>query len=68
MTAKEKAKQLYNVMASNLEEWGWQQTAKEQAIFCVDEILDFMNNLGWKELENGNVDYWIEVKKELNKL
>lgn len=60
-TPKEKAKHLYNLMASNLEEWGWQQIAKEQAIFCVEEILIL-------ELPKQQLKYWQEVSNEIKKI
>ena len=35
-------------------------TAKQSALICVDEILEFHDRI--------DVKYWIEVKQEINKL
>ena len=67
MTEKEKAKEL--------ESWYWHklyqiqsgitpteltEQAKQCALICVDEILEFHDRI--------DVKYWKEVKKEINKI
>ena len=67
MTPKEKAIELYNKMY----ETGFKpksvliriEQAKECALIAVDEILSVI----WINL-NDDVDYWAEVKQEIEKL
>jgi len=43
--------------------------AKESSIISVNEVIDFMVNiLKWDIKHNGNIEYWKEVKSELEKL
>ena len=65
MEAKEKAKELVNKMyryqecyLANGSEW-----AKECALICVDEILK-----GGFTIFEETLDYWNEVKQEIEKL
>lgn len=71
MIPKEKAKEIYNSYL-DLIPIGftnkYKRLAKLASLLCVNQQLEFMNHLGWKPLENGNVDYWQEVKDELNQL
>jgi len=67
MTPEEKAKELWAKMLGSNE--GNELTieidkliAKQDALICVDEILDVVNPL---TLE---YEYWEEVKQEVNKL
>jgi hypothetical protein len=77
MTTQEKAQELFNKFAdiehlgvqgnyNGTWEWSsslWRQQAKEAAVIAVDEIL---NN---KELLNHlDLEWWNEVKHEINKL
>ena len=73
MTPKEKAKELKDKFweiepLSNFDgDKGFY--SKQCALIAVDEILDFMIlTLKWTENSNGNVDYWQEVKQEIEKL
>ena len=67
MTTKEKAVELYN----RYEELGrdftrgvsMKQFAKECALIAVDEMINVI-----KDLDNWAYTYWIEVKKEIEKL
>jgi hypothetical protein len=73
MTAKEKAKQLYNKFYEASDGIGISkyqskiELAKQCAIIAVDEILDSLNYLPLGDSLN-NKDYWQEVKNELNQL
>jgi hypothetical protein len=71
MTPKEKAKEIYSKMLN------WQPdadkyierniistTAKKCALIAVDEII---NSTSWQYIANG-LDYWNEVKHEIEKL
>jgi hypothetical protein len=69
MVAKEKAKEIYNRMV----EWVTDAhiykerniiciTAKQSSLICVDEILKIQC------LPNEEIDYYIKVKEEINKL
>jgi hypothetical protein len=43
--------------------------AKQCALIAVDEVLNLMiNNFKWDINYNGNIEYWQEVKKEINNL
>ena len=67
MTTKEKAVELY----SQYEQLGrdfargvsMKQFAKECALIAVDEMINVI-----KDLDNWAYTYWIEVKKEIEKL
>ena len=63
MTAKEKANELFDKFYLQTEYYincGCEFLAKENALICVDEILE--ECLDIKE------SYWHEVKQEINKL
>jgi hypothetical protein len=71
MNKKEKAKELidkmwiYSIPNAN----GSWNNAKQCALICVDEILNLMiKNFEWDINHNGNIDYWQEVKKEIEAL
>ena len=71
MIAKEKAKKLVDRMSQHLEEWGWQEIAKEQAKICVDEILWLIEDADPQALSYeliGYRDYWREVLTEIESL
>ena len=70
MTPKEKAIELVERFHNDGEVCGQYFTyemAKKQTLICVDEFLDFMNNL---IITEGSLayQYWSEVKQEINKL
>ena len=58
MTAKEKAKEL--VDRFRIGDRNMKSKAKQCALICVDEILEFHDRI--------DVKYWKEVKQEINKL
>ena len=76
MTPKNKAEALYLKMLK------WQDdsqiylqreisciSAKQCALIAVDEILKLMiKEFKWDINHNGNIDYWEEVKQEINNL
>lgn len=78
MTPKEKAKELFDKMESqtfsyqpyagahySVEEIGW-EAGKKCAIIAVDEILSI--KLLWYQKDTKELDYWQEVKQEIDKL
>ena len=76
MTLKDKAKELFDkyCYAIRTEETGSGYFtniiyAKQCALIAVDEILNLLINVyEFDEFNNGKVEYWQEVKKELEKL
>jgi len=77
MKPKDKAKELvdtYRIMLMNSdtecgEEILCTVIAKYCALIAVDEILNLMiNNFQWDINYNGNIEYWQEVKQEIQEL
>ena len=71
MSSKAKAKELVDKMSKHLEEWGWQEIAKEQAKICVEEILWFMEDADPQALSYeliGYRDFYREVLTEIGNL
>ena len=77
MTPKEKAKELVykyrNEITSFLDDNKKKLNAIRCALVAVNEILQIFNNEWtkldfWTEEINGTINYWQEVKKELEKL
>jgi hypothetical protein len=72
MTLKEKANELvekYNILLSVHVFNGTYDIAKQCAILSVEEILYLLINVyGFDEFDNGKVEYWQEVKQEIEKL
>ena len=64
MNAKEKAIEIYNKLRNENSIMTANVRAKKQALICVDEII---NSHDWNVLKDG-LDYWFEVKQELEKL
>ena len=69
MTPKEKAKEFKNKF-NDLEfmedcpDWAW----KECALICVDELEKLADSV-WEKLDDYHtVEYWQEVKQEIEKL
>ena len=62
MKAKDKAKELVGRFTLELSPDYYQQEAKQCALICVDEILK--NTLQVPQV----LDYWQEVKQEIEKL
>ena len=66
MTPKEKAKELYFKMHS--QEQIVSKEAKQCALIAVDEILKAVDNPDETYLMQDSVNYWTEVKQEIEKL
>jgi len=68
MTPKEKAVELIDKFTY----WNTSEAEREgikSALSVVDEILNLMiKDFKWDVNHNGNIDYWYEVKEEINKL
>ena len=62
MTPQEKAKELFRKVYF-LDSKIWQDTAKQIALIMVDEMINEFDSL-----EHYRIDYWYEVKEEINKL
>lgn len=72
MTPKEKAQELilnfYDVKPENIDYGMEYQMAKQCALIAVDEILDDDVYDMSEELFEKRINYWQEVKKEIEKL
>ena len=76
LTPKEKAEELvlrYLRIDNNTKEWFNLHIAKQCALIAVDEILQIFNNEWtkldfWTEEINGTINFWQEVKQEIEKL
>ena len=69
MTAKEKAQELFDKYSKGKDEHGWHlcefdSCAKLCALIAVDEIIKLPNAIGINDL----IEYWEEVKQEIEKL
>ena len=67
MTAKEKANELFDKFYLQTEYYincGCEFLAKDNALICVDEII----NCNTIYMEGCYIEYWKEVKQEINKL
>jgi len=74
MTPKEKAIQIYTKMYNEVyTSYGTDFVAKQCSLVAVNEVVDQRSGIdtylrnGWGEL-NPNYKYWLEVKKEIEKL
>ena len=71
MTPKEKAKELYDKMFLIIENKGMYDdlyNAKQCALIVADEILKAVDNQDETYLMKHSVNYWTEVKKEIDAL
>ena len=69
ITPKEKTKEIVNKFyyyVESISESQQQENAKQCALISVDEILSFIDNSDFTNLYWLN--YWTEVKEEINKL
>lgn len=66
-TYEEKAKELYRKFSYSCRECFMEENAQSFAILCVDEIIKAID---WHEFETPNkeLEFWNEVKNEINKL
>ena len=80
MVAKEKAKELVEKYLKKIIELAYAETrrsaivstktkelAKQSALICVDEVLESLWNTG-HSFSNDEINYWQEVKQEINKI
>jgi len=73
MTPKEKAIQLVDNFRLNVLDYEGsgmnEYKAKQCALIAVNEILNLMiKEFKWDVKHNGNIEYWQEVKQEINNL
>ena len=69
MTPKEKAKQLIESMAFSCRECDYESKAKQCALIAVDEILSLSKIASIRRDEvYMELEYWIEVKQEIENL
>ena len=69
MTPKEKAEELvlrYLRIDNNTKEWFNTHIAKQCALIAVDEIISI--KLLWYQKDTKELDYWQEVKQEIELL
>ena len=64
MTAKEKAIEI----AMKFDKYGQTDNAVKCALICVDEIVSEHLDEGINSYVQKRIDYWSEVKEEINKL
>ena len=67
MTPKEKAEELVEAMAFSCRECDYESKAKQSALIAVEEIKEA---IFWHPFESPNfeLEYWQEVKQEIEKL
>jgi hypothetical protein len=71
MTRKEKAEELVWQYSRALQIWDLENSliAIKCALIAVDEILNLMiKEFKWDVKHNGNIEYWKEVKQEIENL
>lgn len=73
MTPKEKAIELVESMAFSCRECDYEYKAKQCALIAVDEVIEFMeaddfdsDTCYWAN--HSKMQYWVEVKQEIEKL
>jgi hypothetical protein len=69
MTPKEKAKELVESMAFSCRECDYETKAKQCALIAVNEILDLKHIVTLRRnMHEMELEYWDEVKQEIEKL
>ena len=70
MTAKEKAKELVDKFLNEQNNTEEISEAKQCALICVDEMLEFAYDIEWEKKEEAisKLKFLKEVKQEINKL
>lgn len=69
MTPKEKAQELTNKYAHHLRSiWKHEWHAKQCALIAVGEIIEAIRANTYQTNEDNGVEYWLEVKQEIEKL
>jgi len=67
MTPKEKAEELVNKMERPMDGVSiFRLAAKKLALIAVDEVIEALHEHHWQN--RLTIDYWKEVKKEIEKL
>lgn len=66
MTPKEKAKELFDKYQIAGSQW-YVDTTKKYALIAVDEIIEAID-WHYYETPNNEIQYWEEVKQEIEKL
>lgn len=64
MTPKEKAKELVEAMAFSCRECDYESKAKQCALIAVEEIMKITS----ESYDIDHINWWQEVKNEINKL
>jgi hypothetical protein len=67
MTPKEKAEELVNKYWDDITDLFFEE-AKQCALIAVDEILKFTYSLKFGNALSDELEYWEEVKQEIEKL
>jgi hypothetical protein len=68
MTPKEKAENLFNIIDECCDEFYGDKRVKKCALIAVDEVINAVNNPDEIYLMKHSVEYWSEVKQEIEKL
>ena len=70
MTPKEKAEDLINKMMLGSQDRLYLRLSKQCALIAVEEIMSLMIKFHNRHIEDNSneIEYWQEVKNELNKL
>jgi hypothetical protein len=68
MTPKEKALEIIEDFTFNCRECDYEAKAKQCALIAVDEILKAVDNPDEKYLMKHIVEYWRQVKQEIENL
>ena len=69
MTPKEKARELVESMAFSCRECDYETKAKQCALIAVNEILDLKHIVTLRRnMHEMELEYWDEVKQEIEKL
>lgn len=67
MTPKEKAKELVAKMENDFQYFASREIAIQHALIAVDEIIKAID-WHYYETPNNEIEYWQEVKQEIEKL
>jgi len=68
MTPKEKAKELVDKYDNTLTYLESKSKAKQSALIAVDEILNTLYSIPFGNALDNELEYWNEVKQEIEKL
>ena len=68
MTAKDKAKELVDKFSFICSTCDYEDNAKQYALIAVEEILNAFYSLRFGNALDDELEYWEEVKREIEKL